>query len=677
MKTNNFLIFKVPHKIIISILFFKFILVYSPTLLALSKSTTISKNAPLLKAVSENNFNELLKYKSQHPWVQDYVIQLLKTDLEFANSINDSKQKLELLENVLKKTSFVPTKITILNQISSLQKKLKLNDEKTQEHLKSLTAPVADPKNCKEYVKKGKIFRDLRDFDQSFFNFQAAFDCFDPIDSKIEALQQITLTHKVKHRGKEFLKASLDTFDFTKKHFIENKVSAKDFNKIGIEHVRAVWTYASADDAENYLAEMKKLLKSNYSLQTVYWIYARIAEERKNIKESQKYLALALKEKPLVDEDLISIYWQKFWNHLHLKQIKEAEDALKASLGVGNPEEGQSRTYYWLITILEQKYKKLEDEFKDLNTNKHSKEHINKKEVELTELKRELDGYKSTLMLKYPIAFYTTVIHKNNGSKYTPSDLESLTSDAYKKLPKNFDFPFYKELHQTSTLATQSFLKKYYYKHRRSITKDQRFLLKRLMARNGETTELFVELEARPEICQLPSSPCMDLFPKPYEQHVVQASKKYQVPQEIIYSIIRQESIFNPLAKSWADARGLMQLLPSLAKDISPKAEVDYKGPLDLYSVEKNIFLGSYLIKSLTQEMNNSLVLGLCGYNAEKSRAKLWHKKRFKNDWLKFIEEIPYQETRNYNKLVLRNFLIYSNNDTEILKPWFPEGILN
>lgn len=646
----------------------------SLTFTGLTASAT--KHAPVLKAIADNDFNQMLKHQKQYPWIKTYISKLLTTDLEFANSIADTKQKLELLEEVEKKTSFVPTQIKILNQIAALQKKLKISDEKTLKDLAALTTPVTNPKDCKEFVKKGKAFRDLRDFEQSFFHFQAALDCYDPIDSKIDALKQITLTHKVKHRGEDFLKASADTYEFAKKNFKENKISAKEFNKLGIEHVRAVWTYASAEKAEKSLAEMKKLLSSNYSLQTVYWIYARIAEEKKDIKESQKYLALALKEKPLADEDLISIYWQKFWNHYNLNQFQEAEDALKASLQVGNPDEGQSRTYYWLIHTLEAKYAKLEKNFKELNTKNHSQEHISAKEVEITELKKDLDNYKSILMNKYPISFYAAVVNKTNGNTYKPSDLENIESKTYKGLPKNFDLAFYKELHFTSTLATQSFLRRYYAQNKRSITKDQRFLIKRLMARNGETTELFIELESRPEICQQESSPCMDLFPKPYEKYVSLAAQKYKVPQEIVYSIIRQESIFNPLAKSWADARGLMQLLPSLAQEISKKAEVDYKNALDLYSVEKNIFLGSYLIKSLVQEMENSLVLGLCGYNAEKSRAKLWHKKRFKDDWLKFIEEIPYQETRNYNKLVLRNFLIYSNNNDVILKPWFPAGIL-
>ncbi len=648
-------------------------------LLSLNLSFQISALAgnskKLLEAVSENNFNELLNHKKDHSWIEHYIIKLLKTDLEFANSMTDSNDKLKLLKQVLEKTSFAPTKIQVLQSIADLQKKLKLDDQVTQKELLQITSPIENVKDCKGFYKKGSVFRDLRKFDTSLDNYNKAFKCYTKPKSKIRSLEKITLTQKIKHRGKDFLAASLNTYNFTKDAFKEGKIPAKLYNKVGIEHVRAVWTYQSAKDAMTYLGEMKQILSSKHSLQTVYWIYARLAEEKNKLKKSQKYLALALKEKPISDGDLIDIYWQKFWNHLELKQMQEAENALNQSLSVGDPFINQSRTYYWLINTLKTKKIKLQGNLNELNSKKNSQDKIKKSKLAIEKLDQQIDDHTETLTSKYPISFYTALIRKHSGYKYEPSDLDDFSSKTYKKLPKSFDLEFYKKLQETSTLATQSFLRKYYYKFRRKISKSQRFLIKRLLARNGETTELFIELEANPEICFREGAPCMDLFPTPYQERVTLASKRYQVPKELIYSIIRQESIFNPLAKSWADARGLMQLLPSIAKSISKDAKVEYSGPLDLYSVEKNIYYGTYLIKSLIQEMDNSLVMGLCGYNAEKRRAKTWYKTRFKGDWLKFIEEIPYNETRNYNKLVLRNFLIYSNNDDLILKSWFPKGV--
>lgn len=632
-------------------------------------------NSALLKAISENNFNQILKQQPTHPWLKSYMIKLLKTDLDFAKEIEDNNQKLNLLKDVLDKTDFIPTKIQILNLISTLEQKLKKDNSKTLTQIKELTEPNVNPNDCQSFLKKGKSFRDLRDFDQSFFHFQASFDCFENPESQLNSLKEITLTHKVKHRGEDFLKASNETFEFAKNAFIKNQIDAKLLNKTGIEHVRAVWTYKSSEAAEKDLSELKDLLNGKYSLQTVYWIQARIFEEKKDIKSSQKYLNLALKEKPLVEDDIISIYWQKFWNHNELNQIKEAEDSLKASLQIGNPNEGQARTYYWLIEILNKKINSLTDKLEKTKEKKSEESKITAIMSQIEGIQKEIEDYKKVLTDKYPISFYSALIKKNAKINYSKSNLEDLNSKAYKSLPKNFNFNFYKELHVTSTLATQSFLNHYYRNHKKQISKDQRFLIKRLLARNGDTTDLFIEIESKPEICALETSPCMDLFPRPYEAVTLKAADKYKVPKDLIYSIIRQESIFNPLAKSWADARGLMQLLPTIAKEISKKADVPYNSPLDLYSVEKNIFFGTYLIKSLVKEMNGSLVLGLSGYNAEKSKAKLWYKTRFKKDWFKFIEEIPYQETRNYNKLVLRNFLIYSNNDEKILKDWFPEGL--
>ncbi len=659
----------------IKFLCFKSLFGFLLFLFFLNTNALAADNTELLKSISENNFNQIIKYQTAHPWLKSYLTKLLKTDLDFASAITDSQQKLNLLNEIYKKTDFVPTKIQILNIISDLELKLKKNNSKTLALINDLTSPTLDPNDCKGFLKKGKSFRDLRNFDQSFFHFQASFDCFENAESKLNSLKEITLTHKVKFRGEDFLKASNETFEFAKASFTSNEIDAKLLNKTAIEHVRAVWTYKSAEAAEKNLNDLKKMLDGKYSLQTIYWIQARIFEEKKDIKNSQKYLNLALKEKPLVDEDIISIYWQKFWNHNELNQIKEAEDSLKASLQIGDPNEGQARTYFWLIEILNKKINALTTKLENLKSGKSDEVKISNLIAQITDTQKEVEDYKKTLTDKYPISFYSALIKRNLKSNYSKSNLGDLNSKAYKSLPKNFNFNFYKELHVTSTLATQSFLNHYYKNNKKNISKDQRFLIKRMLARNGDTTDLFIEIESRPEICALETSPCMDLFPRPYEDVTLKAAQKYKVPQELIYSIIRQESIFNPLAKSWADARGLMQLLPTIAKGISKKADVPYNSPLDLYSVEKNIFFGTYLIKSLVKEMNGSLVLGLSGYNAEKSKAKVWYKTRFKKDWFKFIEEIPYQETRNYNKLVLRNFLIYSNNDEKVLKEWFPEGL--
>ena len=634
--------------------------------------TSPLKHHNLIQALESHDLNTLVFLFDRYPWLNPFIIQLIKTDLNFAHQIKNSPKKTELLKSVYKKTSFTPTKIEILKAIVANKQALSQDISTYTQKISSLVNEDVSHKNCSQKSQLGQTFRELRKFSKSLKFYENAYQCYSSPSSKIKMLHQITLTHKLKHRGKHFINSSKRYYKFSQKAFKNNKITAQYFNTIGLQHVRVLWTYLSPHAAEKILKNMISLIRGKYSLQSVYWIKARILEERKKFIGSQKYLNLALKEKKISDADLISIYWQKFWNYMELNQIESAEEALKASLTIGKPDKDQSRTHFWLIQVLKNKLKNIKSQRANFVKMEKS---IDFKMIH--NIENEIKEIKNYLYKKYPISFYSTIIKKLDGIPFKSSNIEDLSSKTYKNLPRNFDFKLYKKLHQTSMLATQSFLREYYSKHRKRISKSQRFLIKRMMARNGDLLELFIELENTPEICLKEEAPCADLFPTPYRNPILKVSKSTGIPSELIYSVIRQESTFNPLAKSWADARGLMQILPTKAKELSALAQVNYKSPLDLYNVNNNIKLGSYLLKNLYQEMNGSLVMTLCGYNAEKKKALNWYKTRFTGNWLKFIEEIPYAETRNYNKLILRNFIIYSQGNDKTLKPWFPQGIID
>lgn len=91
------------------------------------------------------------------------------------------------------------------------------------------------------------------------------------------------------------------------------------------------------------------------------------------------------------------------------------------------------------------------------------------------------------------------------------------------------------------------------------------------------------------------------------KEHVKKASKKYNVPEKMVWSIIRQESNFNPLAKSHAGAEGLMQLMPQTAKSLGVKNSFD---------MEQNIFGGVKYYRKMLDKFNNDPKLALAAYNA-------------------------------------------------------------
>jgi soluble lytic murein transglycosylase len=167
------------------------------------------------------------------------------------------------------------------------------------------------------------------------------------------------------------------------------------------------------------------------------------------------------------------------------------------------------------------------------------------------------------------------------------------------------------------------------------------------------------------------------VFPRPYKDQVNEMAEKTKLPPSLIYSIMKQESGFNERARSAADAMGLMQVIPGLAKQLSRKFEVPYKKSEDLYDPEINIQIGSYELMEQVRKQNGKLAYVAAAYNAGPNALSRWLTNRNREDILEFIEEIPYDETRTYIKLIARNKAFYeriSNRDTD---QEFPPDFLN
>lgn len=124
----------------------------------------------------------------------------------------------------------------------------------------------------------------------------------------------------------------------------------------------------------------------------------------------------------------------------------------------------------------------------------------------------------------------------------------------------------------------------------------------------------------------------------------------------IIISLIRQESAFNPEANSGVGAKGLMQLMPATAKRFNKKVK-----PKHLADPEINVALGTKYLRQLITRFDGNLIYALASYNAGENRIDKWRRDIFKtDDPLATIESIPFEETRNYVKLIYRNYFFYN-----------------
>ena len=134
----------------------------------------------------------------------------------------------------------------------------------------------------------------------------------------------------------------------------------------------------------------------------------------------------------------------------------------------------------------------------------------------------------------------------------------------------------------------------------------------------------------------------------------------FKVDRAVLFGIVRQESGFDPRAKSGMGARGLMQLMPKTANYIDH--DDDLAGRHELYRPELNLSLGQRYVKYLLDmsRVQGDMFRLLAAYNAGPGNLNRWNREvDFDNDPLMFIESIPSRETRNFLEKVLANIWVY------------------
>ncbi|RPH54787.1 hypothetical protein EHM82_06350 [bacterium] len=125
------------------------------------------------------------------------------------------------------------------------------------------------------------------------------------------------------------------------------------------------------------------------------------------------------------------------------------------------------------------------------------------------------------------------------------------------------------------------------------------------------------------------------------------------LPASLIAGIIRQESAFDARATSPVGARGLMQLMPATAAEVSRKVGIPYS-PSRLYSPEVSIRLGSYYFREVLDRFDGNVELALAGYNGGPNRIRrLWKEEGEDPSLDDFLENLNLDESRNYVKRIV------------------------
>lgn len=154
------------------------------------------------------------------------------------------------------------------------------------------------------------------------------------------------------------------------------------------------------------------------------------------------------------------------------------------------------------------------------------------------------------------------------------------------------------------------------------------------------------------------------LYPRDYSKLISEKCKKYNVPEEIMYALVRSESFFDHQIESSAGAVGLTQLMTFTGNDIAHRLKYN---EYDLKNPDDNLEFGTWYLNNLAERLENRWLSAFFSYNAGITRVRRWmnsSKIEFNNikklpDDL-FLETIPYEETREYGRKLVGAAAMYA-----------------
>lgn len=146
------------------------------------------------------------------------------------------------------------------------------------------------------------------------------------------------------------------------------------------------------------------------------------------------------------------------------------------------------------------------------------------------------------------------------------------------------------------------------------------------------------------------------LYPLPYWEFLWSIACRDGVDPYLVAAVMREESRFDPRAKSWAAARGLMQFIPSTARHYAALLDITFENEDALYDPQTAIRLGSRYLADLLEMFDGNFSHAVAAYNAGEHRVEEWRDSLRSDDPTEFLARIPYLQTRNYVKRVLNSY---------------------
>lgn len=150
-------------------------------------------------------------------------------------------------------------------------------------------------------------------------------------------------------------------------------------------------------------------------------------------------------------------------------------------------------------------------------------------------------------------------------------------------------------------------------------------------------------------------------FPTPYENAVLNHAGRQQLEPGVVYGLIRQESAFDPEARSPVGARGLMQIMPSTGQTIAKILREKLPSAALLHDPDTNLRYGTFFFKDLLERFQRNFAMAAAAYNAGPQRVSHWLPTGGALAADIWLEQIPFSETRHYVSTVLGNAMVYQD----------------
>lgn len=165
------------------------------------------------------------------------------------------------------------------------------------------------------------------------------------------------------------------------------------------------------------------------------------------------------------------------------------------------------------------------------------------------------------------------------------------------------------------------------------------------------------------------------MYPRPWPESVKRYAAEYNLPEYLLYALLRSESYFKPEVVSHAGAIGLAQLMKPTAADIARRLKLE---SYDLNNPDTNIRFGAFYLSDMIRRNSGKIMHAVFSYNAGPNAVKRWVRQGGGLPMDLFLESLAYAETRGYGRNILTSALIYGclyygKDYSEIIKELFPD----